>query len=117
MFSWLIVLCRLRLVAVSPPEGECEGGGEGDPGEVGGEQQPGRRVHGVELEPARRHGHPQRRDLRGGEAEVVQPEEDRGPGPVESQLSGVQAERRAVATIPVHQVAAGIHTIIFQYNQ
>ena len=89
MFSWLIVLCRLRLVAVSPPEGECEGGGEGDPGEVGGEQQPGRRVHGVELEPARRHGHPQRRDLRGGEAEVVQPEEDRGPGPVESQLSGV----------------------------
>merc|ERR1712150_271278 len=103
--SVLLGDCYLRPVPIVPPDVEVKSDGEADPGEVGQEQEAGRLVDGVELEAADGHVQPEGGDLQAGELHVVQPEEERGPGPSERQLGSVEEEGGGVGPLLVDQVA------------
>ena len=110
--SALFLLDRLRVIPILPPDGESKGGGEGYPSEVREEDKSRRLVNGIELESAGRHVHPESRNLQRGQLEVMASEEYRGPGPVEGELRGVEAEGRGVGPGLVHEEAGVTHPCI-----
>ena len=107
--SALFLLDRLRVIPILPPDGESKGGGEGYPSEVREEDKSRRLVNGIELESAGRHVHPESRNLQRGQLEVMASEEYRGPGPVEGELRGVEAEGSGVGPRLVHEKAGVTH--------